>query len=69
MPHIQTAISVERKMALQMLILKQTNNTTATDIDQLVRALPEPLKHGVKQELQSAGSMSLEELKAEYGPF
>lgn len=67
MPHIQTSISVERKMALQMLILKQTNNTTNNDIDQLVRALPEPLKHGVNQELKNAGSMSLEELKAEYG--
>ena len=62
---MSSANSVERKIALQMLILKKTKQNDDRDINKLVRALPEPLKSGVKKELDNMVDMSLDELNAE----
>ena len=55
-----------RKIALQMLILKNTGGANDAGIDQLLKALPSTVSDGVKQELKNMATMSLEQLNIEF---
>lgn len=66
---MSTTNTVPKKMALEMLILKKSEKNTDTQINQLVRSLPEPLKNLVSEELKKMRDMSLEELNYEFNNF
>lgn len=66
MPAISSSTTVQRKMALQMLILTKTGRNTSADVYDLVRALEEPLKRDVTDELKKMVNMTLDELTAEF---
>lgn len=61
-----SAHTVQKKMALQMLILQKSGKNTERDINVMILSLPKPLKNLVKQEFDRMSNMSLEDLEIEF---
>ena len=64
-----SAHTVQKKMALQMLILQKSGKNTERDINVMILSLPKPLKNLVKQEFDRMSNMSLEDLEIEFSKF